>query len=131
MFEESGSFLAELIYIAGDDNVFQLERTPQSVPNAHPFNFQLDAYLGATPIYCWSSNPCQNNGVLGKPGDNKVHMVAIDITDLYNTKYGTAKGSVIMFGWESLHSTAANGGLHADWDYQDIILIMTDVTPVY
>ena len=84
--------------------------------------FRLDADWNGSLVYSWSSNPDEN-------ADGQVHMVAIDITDLYNAKYGTVNDSVYMFAWEDLHLTGANGGGNADWDYQDFVVIMTNVRP--
>jgi len=82
----------------------------------------LGININDSNAYTWSSNPEEDS-------DGIIHMVAIDITDLYNAKYGTNNDSVFLFGWEDLHAMGADGGLPADWDYQDFVIIMTNVLP--
>ena len=84
--------------------------------------FQLDTYLGDNLVNSWSSNPEKNS-------DKEIHMIALDITDLYNAKHGTENKSVYMFGWEDLPSVASGGVQKADWDYQDFVVIMTNLAP--
>ena len=50
-------------------------------------------------------------------------MLSIDITDLYNAKYGTDFETVFMFAWEDTYIP------YSDWDYTDFIAIMTNVRP--
>ena len=127
--------VAQLIDAQGTSNLGQGGITDLSglrvinIADGLHVTFQLDAYSGSELVYSWSSNPENNDGSLGTPGDGLVHMIALDITGLYNTKYGTANDSVYMFGWEDLHLGAANSGLPADWDYQDFVAIMTNVKP--
>ena len=90
-----------------------------NIPDGRSVNFQLGADWQGTRIFNWSSNPDENI-------DNMIHMLAFDITDLYNSKNGTDNDSVFMFAWEDLHLTGAGGSL-ADWDYQDFVMIMTNV----
>lgn len=123
MFDSAGNNIASLYHIGGTENIGQeggiTDLSGQAVtdiPDGLSVNFQLNAYWGNDLMYTWSSNPDEN-------GDGMIHMVAIDITDLYNAKYGTSNDSVFMFGWEDL--TLHN----ADWDYQDFVVIMTNVKP--
>ena len=125
----TGSVIDSLYHVGGTTNL-GLEggitdlsgQSVTNIPDGLHVSFRLDAYWGNDLIYSWSSNPEEN-------GDGMIHMVALDITDLYNEKWGTFNTSVYMFGWEDLHLTAAGGGLPADWDYQDFAVIMTNVTP--
>jgi len=91
------------------------------IPDGVKVGFELDAYNGNTMVFSWSSNPSDND-------DGQVHMIAFDITDLYNEKYGTDNSSVYMFAWEDLHLNG-KGGNPADWDYQDFVVIMTNLHP--
>ena len=70
----------------------------------------------------------------GTNADGKVYMLALNITDLYNTKYGNEFDSVYMFLWEDWKSgTGVRWGSsgaktsYTDWDYADFIYIMTNV----
>ena len=137
MLDASGNIVASLISVGGTVNIGQADGitdlSGQSVVNiADGLNvsFRLDAYWGDSHLYGWSSNPDENDGRLNPySNDNMIHMIALDITDLYNAKHGTLNDSVYMFGWEDLHLTAYGGGLPADWDYQDFVAIMTNLTP--
>ena len=84
--------------------------------------------------YSWSSDPALNDGMqgVGVPGDGMIHMIALDITDLYNAKYGTDNESVYLFGFEDMHFTTASGAYNAtaDGDYQDFVVIMTNLSSV-
>ena len=127
MLDSLGNVVASLIHADGTVNIGQeggiTDLSGQSVINIADglnVNFQLDAFWGDNLVYSWSSNPSGNS-------DGMIHMLALDITDLYNEKYGTSNDSVFMFAWEDLHLTAANGGLPADWDYQDFVAIVTNV----
>jgi len=107
--------------------------TIYEIPDGLNVTFQLDAYWGSQSnlIYSWSS-VASDDPINGKANDGMVHMLALDITDLYNAKYGSEEhwyDSVFMFAWEDLHLTAAGGGLPADWDYQDFVAIVTNVRP--
>ncbi|MDR2344837.1 MAG: PEP-CTERM sorting domain-containing protein [Planctomycetaceae bacterium] len=81
--------------------------------------------------YAWSSDPSKNanvgetyyNGDLLGIGDGGIHMIAFDITDLYNDKKGTSFNSVYMFGLEDLPYN------QSDFDYNDMAIIMTNLTP--
>ena len=70
----------------------------------------------------------------GTNADDKVYMLALDITDLYNAQYEGSYNSVIMFLWEdwkdgvgvrwwSEYDSMSDG----DWDYADFVYIMTNV----
>lgn len=85
--------------------------------------------------YVWSSDPTKNSGMQGTgvEGDGMIHMIAIDITKLYNLKHGTDHETVYMFGFEDMHFTDGTGGWYsatADGDYQDFVVIMTNVNSV-
>ena len=140
MVDSSGNTIASLMHVGGTENIgagFNGGITDLSgqvvtdIPDGLSVNFRLDADWCGDLKYSWSSNPELNDGSLGTPGDNMVHMLAINITDLYNTKYGTTNASVFMFAWEDLHRTADGGGSYADWDYQDFVAVMTNVLPNY
>ncbi|MDR1290755.1 MAG: hypothetical protein LBK06_06105 [Planctomycetaceae bacterium] len=90
-----------------------------------PDNINLDfQMLSFSPddeentFWPWYSDPLQNY-------DGEIHMLAFDITDLYNAKKDAAFTSVYMFGWEDV--TGEWGG--ADFDYNDTVFIMTNLTP--
>ncbi len=91
-------------------------------------SWSLDAGVpwGGDPVYTWSSDQNLNS-------DEQVHMIAFDVTDLYNAKYGTDVSSAFMFAWEDLALTGSNSAYGyiqgADWDYQDFVGIVTNVTP--
>ena len=92
-----------------------------NIPNGN-VNFQLAADYNDINYYNWSSNPNENS-------DGMAHMLAFNITDLYNYKNGTDFESVYMFAWEDLHLYGTGGPMAADWDYQDFVVIMTNVRP--
>jgi len=136
MLDSSDNLVAGLMHVGGTANIGQADgitdlsgQSVIDIADGLHVNFQLNAYWGDTLVYSWASTPDQNDGSLGLPGDGMVHMLAMDITDLYNAKYGTTNDSVYMFAWEDLHLTAAGGGQPADWDYQDFVAIMTNVRP--
>ena len=125
----TGNVVSSLYHVGGTTNIGEVggitDLSGQSVtniPDGLNVSFRLDADWQGTLMYSWSSNPDENS-------DGMIHMVALDITDLYNDKWGTSNTSVFMFGWEDLHLTAAGGGLSADWDYQDFVVIMTNIQP--
>jgi len=134
--DSSGASMGNLFHLTGTQNIGKEggitdlgNLSVTGIPDGTDFSFRLDAYWGSNLVYSWGSTPDANDGSLGKPGDGMVHMVAFNITDLYNEKYGTDKSSVYMFAWEDLHKTSGNGGDPADWDYQDFVVIMTNVKP--
>ena len=62
----------------------------------------------------------------GKNSDELIHMIAFNITDLYNLKsFGDKKDMYVdtafMFAWEDIV------GDGADWDFQDFVGIVTNV----
>ena len=123
MYSTSGNIVGEvgIVDISGQ-NV-------GNIPDGLLLDFRLDAYLNGNLMYSWASNPDENDGRFGTTSnDGMVHMLALDITDLYNTKYGTDNNSVFMFAWEDL-SLSGNGFMPADWDYQDFVAIITNVAP--
>lgn len=136
MLGEDGNTVGSIMSVGGTTNIYSstgiTDLSGSSVVNIADglhLSFQLDAYNGSKMVYSWSSNVEEN---LVRPltkGDGMIHMIALDITDLYNAKYNTSNNSVYMFGWEDLHLTAAGGGSKSDWDYQDFVAIMTNLTP--
>jgi hypothetical protein len=135
MVDSTGHTVASLMHVGGTVNIGEeggiTDLSGQAVSNiADGLNvsFRLDADWYGTTVYSWSSDTTANDGRLGYAGDSMVHMLAIDITDLYNAKNGTFNDSVFMFCWEDLHATAAGGGLASDFDYQDFVAIVTNVT---
>ena len=136
MFDSNGNYIAGVMHVEGTTNIGEqggiTDLGNQSITNIADglnVNFRLDALWAGSPVYSWGSTPGTNDGGLGRVGDNMIHMLALDITDLYNAKYNTKNDSVYMFAWEDLHLTAAGGGSVADWDYQDFVTIMTNVKP--
>jgi hypothetical protein len=128
MLDSEGNNLGNLLSLTGTENLGAVGGITDlsgqritNIPDGLAVNFQLDAYYGANHVY-WSSNPDENM-------DGRIHMLAIDITDLYNAKYGETNDSVYMFAWEDLTLTNVNGWMVSDWDYQDIVAIMTNVKP--
>jgi hypothetical protein len=79
--------------------------------------------------YTLSSNPDNNGG--------SIHMLALDITALYNARYGVDFASVFMFLWEDYKDGTEvwwwsdwnpnNKSSESDWDYTDYMFIMTNV----
>jgi hypothetical protein len=97
--------------------------------------FVLDVLYKNNLIYSWSSDASQNAAV--DPG-NPVHMIALNVTDLYNGTYGTPYESVYMFAWEDLHADgfkqweyniAPYQWWERDNDYQDVVFFMANVRP--
>jgi len=135
MIDSQGNIVASLIDSAGTPNLGQgiTDLSGQAVTDIADglhVSFQLDAFNGTTLVYSWSSNPDRNDGSLqANSNDGMIHMVAIDVKDLYNAKYGTSHDSVFMFGWEDMHLTGVGAPMSADWDYQDFVVIMTNVKP--
>ena len=136
MIDASGNIVAQIMHVGGTENIGQFggitdlsNQVVGYIPDGLNVNFRLDADFWGNTVYSWSSNPDQNDGSLGIVGDGMVHMLALNITDLYNAKYNTDNDSVFMFAWEDLHKTAGNGGEWADWDYQDFVAIVTNVMP--
>jgi len=141
----TGNSVAELASIGGTVNIGQGNGITNlgdygisNIPDGLSVSFRLDADWNGTPVYSWFSDPTLNSGsqwnslIGGFLGDAMVHMIALDITDLYNAKYGEMTGyvdSAYMFGWEDLHLNAWGGGQSADWDYQDLVVIMTNIRP--
>ena len=71
----------------------------------------------------------------GTNADDKVYMLALNITDLYNALYGGKFDSVYMFLWEDWKDGEAvrwsnqyNDPSYGDWDYADFVYIMTNVS---
>jgi hypothetical protein len=123
----TGENLGSIIDVAGTTNIHDvngisdLSGSSFALPDGDHIDFRLNASLENPSVdNQWSSNSAENE-------DGKIHMIAFDITGLYNSKYGTVFDSVYMLGWEDL----ADGGRYpADWDYQDFVAIITNLTPV-
>lgn len=111
------------------------------VPDGMHVHFDLTTDWGKTQL-TWSSNADGNHSgsqvgkvpdKFGRPwqedafGDDRIHMIALDITDLYNNKYSAANDSVYMFAWEDMLYGSRGNYWEADWDYQDLVVIMTNL----
>lgn len=93
----------------GDGLIFEL--------SAGDYNFSLDVTSGIQNMF-YGDDPTKNT-------DGSIHMVAFDVTDLMQARYGAdLVESAYLFGWEDMLEN--NGG---DWDYQDLAYIMVNVTP--
>ena len=128
----TGEYVGNITDLVGTDNLLGggiTDLSGEAVINIPPgldVTFQLNAYNGSL-VYTWSSDTESNI-------DGMVHMLALDITDLYNKKQfddniDAYYESVFMFAWEDLHLTGWNAPLRADWDYQDFVAIVTNVKP--
>lgn len=134
---QNGTVLGSIIDVAGTENISEangisdLSGGSVSLPDGHRVNFQLDASLWGNDVYSWSSDPAANAGTqpIGVTGDDMIHMIAFDITDIYNEYFGTDFESVFMLGWEDMHLTGDGLGSTADWDYQDFVAIVTNLKP--
>jgi hypothetical protein len=107
-----------------------------NLPAGSGFDFQLGVnhtdMHGNQITYTLGSNPESNAG-----GD--IHMLALNITELYNAKYGSSFETVYMFLWEDYKDgtnvwwwndrNPANMTSGSDWDYTDYVFIMTNVNP--
>jgi len=141
MVDSSGNVVASIANMGGTDGLGTGAITDLSgsavtnIPDGLDVTFKLDAYWGSDLVYTWSSDTGRNADAQWNPlvgnftGDGMVHMLALNITDFYNAKHDTWYDSVFMFAWEDLHLTAAGGGERADWDYQDLVVIVTNVQP--
>ena len=127
MVDSDGNTVAQLMHVGGTENiggggVTDLgDQAVTNIPDGLHVNFRLDGIYGSQN-YMWSSNPGENF-------DGMVHLIAIDITDLYNEKYGMNNDSVYMFGWEDLTLPGYPGYEVADWDYEDFVFVMINVKP--
>ena len=99
---------------AGSDISFQLDVTRTGTRPGDIQNYSLNSGLNA---------------------DGKVYMLALNITDLYNTTFNKTFDSVFMFMWEDWKDGQGVwwGGTNyqkgSDWDYADYVYIMTNVDP--
>ncbi len=111
-YDTDGASLGSIIDIAGTQNlnsasgISNLGGQSIVLPNDVEVNFRLD--VSSSPgnhYFTWSSDPTANNQIEGpgRQGDGMIHMVAFDITDVYNSVYGGDFDSVFMMGWEDLH----------------------------
>lgn len=134
---ENGETLGSIIDIAGTENIHSangitdLSSSSVSLPDGENISFQLAASAWGSDTYYWSSDPDTNNGLQPSNvyGDGMIHMIALDITEIYNAYYETNYDSVYMLCWEDLHATGDGLGNAADWDYQDFVAIVTNLTP--
>ena len=96
-----------------------------SIPDGDQVNFQLGTYSYNTRYTLWSSNPDDN--VTGG-----IYMIALDVTDLYNEKWGTSEDSAYMFAWTDLSQWAGKSKWGTDLPYelgaryQDFVGIITN-----
>jgi hypothetical protein len=121
VFDKNGNNLGALFNVSGTENIgnggiTDLGGSSVSVGSNTDVNFGLNASWQGDSMYNWSSS-------VGINSDELIHMIGLDITDLYNAKNGTDFESVFMLCWEDLTT-----GL-ADWDYQDFVAIVTNVRP--
>jgi len=95
-----------------------------------PIDFRLDVLRTNTnsPNVSWSLTSGYND-------DGRVYMLGLDITDFYNAHLGLEGSdridSVIMFLWEDWllgQKVVGWGNIETDWDYADVIYIMTNVS---
>lgn len=134
---KDGEVLGSIIDVAGTVNINEangitdLGSGSVTLPDGKSVDFRLDASAWGSDAYSWSSDPTANAGLQpsGVMGDDMIHMIAFDITDIYNEYFGTDYDSVFMLGWEDLHLTGAGLGNAADWDYQDFVAIVTNLKP--
>jgi len=68
--------------------------------------------------YTWESIPSKNT-------DGAVHMIAVDITDLYKEAFGGDYESVFVFGWEDRPS----GNSGNNWSYNDAVFVVVNLMP--
>lgn len=127
---KGGEKLGSIIDVAGTSNIHSENGISDlsgggaiTLPDGVHINFQLDATAWGQDAYSWSSDPDANGG------DGEIHMIALEITELYNEKYGTDFDSVYMLGWEDLDRDGTGGYGKADWDYQDFVAIITNIKP--
>ncbi len=93
------------------------------------FSMSLNTFLGSTQMgtvetfgatYQVSGGSIQNDGL--------VHLIALDVTDLMSALLGEKIQSAYMFCWEDLPVFRPQGGMPADWDFQDLVYIMVNVS---
>lgn len=134
---QDGTKLGSIIDLSGTENIHSAngitDLSGNSVPlqDGENISFQLGASYEGLDSYYWSSDPTANAGLQpnGTYGDDMIHMIALDITDIYNSYFDTDYDSVYMLCWEDLHLTGNGLGSAADWDYQDFVAIVTNLTP--
>ncbi|MDR1479720.1 MAG: PEP-CTERM sorting domain-containing protein [Planctomycetaceae bacterium] len=123
------------LYDAGE---FYEDGKVYNLPDGVSLDFQLLPFWANdydSQLWAWysdiskSSNPFpEYDGRILGPGDGEIHMLAFDITDLYNAKNGTEFESVYMFGWEDLPGYGYGNSM-PDFDYNDVVIIMTNLAP--
>lgn len=88
-------------------------------------DFELWTYNSSSErLFAWFSDPSMN-------ADGDIHMVALEVTGLYNDTFNTVYDSVYMMGWEDMSSIASENAplfLPSDKDYNDMFLVMTNST---
>ena len=80
--------------------------------------------------YAWPNDRKNVNGSyssnLADNSDQMVHMVAFDVTDLMQKRYGeTEIKSAYMLGWEDMW----RADFRTDYDYQDLAVVLVNVAP--
>lgn len=110
---------------------------PVALPSGSGIDFKLDVdytrafnatggSAGSSVQYTLSSDPYDH-------ANEGIHMLALDITELYNLKYGTELDSAYMFLWEDwpadLFISWSRHGENrtSDFDYQDLVFVMTNL----
>lgn len=134
---QNGTNLGSIIDVSGTENIHSangisnLSGSSVQLPDGENVSFQLGASAWGVDSYLWSSDPSANGGLQpnGSIGDDMIHMIALDITDIYNAYFETDFESVYMLCWEDLHLTGDGLGSAADWDYQDFVAIVTNLKP--
>jgi hypothetical protein len=97
--------------------------TAVSLADGNHIDFMLQATFSG-----WDLNGFDYSSHKEDNADGRLHMLAFDITDLYNAKYNTNLDSAYMLAWEDI--LEGNGiGLNVDWDFQDLVMIVTNITP--
>ena len=129
LFASDGTLIGEIVNMSGTNEIWASDGITDlsgsditDIADGLHVSFQLDTFNGSAPVNSWWSNPEKNN-------NKEIHMIALEITDLYNAKHGTDNKSVYMFGWEDLPSAPFGNIYAADWDYQDFVVIMTNLDP--
>lgn len=97
----------------GESNMFDLNLDPGQ------YTFSIDVSHNDRFLYSLDGQKIEKNG------DGLIHMIALDITELMQQKYGDEFiTSAYLFGWEDMLLSA--GG---DFDYQDLAYIMVNISP--
>ena len=97
--------------------IVDLGNNSVALADGHNIDFNLNATWNGASVYDWSSS--------GNNNDGAIHMIALNITELYNAKNGMNYDSVYMLCWEDMDL----GNPATDWDYQDFVAIVTNIIP--